>query len=70
VGQGSSAQSILYVAIVAGLSESIVEWIISRKADVNWAQEVGTPVVQRTSALHPTTRVLGFERHRASPCGS
>ena len=47
VGQGSSAQSILYCVIVAGLSDSIVEWIISRRADVNWAHEA-----TKDTALH------------------
>ena len=52
VGQGSSAQSMLYCAIFAGLSGSIVEWIIGCKADVNWAQE-GT----KETALHLAVRM-------------
>ena len=52
VGQGSSAQSMLYCAIFAGLSGSIVEWIIGCKADVNWAQE-GT----KDTALHLAVRI-------------
>jgi hypothetical protein len=51
VGQGAGAQSMLYFAIVAGLSETVVEWIISRKADVNWVQE-GT----KDTALHLAVR--------------
>jgi hypothetical protein len=51
VGQGSSAQSMLYCAIIAGLSGSIAEGIIGCKADVNWVQE-GT----KDTALHLAVR--------------
>ena len=52
VGQGSSAQSMLYCAIIVGLSGSIAEWIIGCKADVNWAQEA-----TKDTALHLAVRM-------------